>query len=398
MEEKRTVQERVLQLEADVCIVGGGVMGAATAYAISRMAEMRIVLLDRYGLGNEYCSSNDANRVFRYSYGSDQYYTEMAIESLRLWTEIEKESSRELLIPTGLLMLEGEDRHANRFNESSYTMLSKLGLGAKLYEGPELKRRFPQFRTRRGFFDPHGGVLLASKSVEAIMTQAQAREVRVLEKRVTAFRDRLGPEIETSEGQTIRAQKLVVTVGPWSGEFLKDGLTSITPMRQQVVYLRPSRNIEKFRPTSCPVFFTDHHYGLPAAGIDGVKVSNKELIDPVDPETANRLVDQEQIEQCRAACRKFIPDLAEGGVVGSKVCLYDMTANSDFVIDRDPDDHDIVYGYGFSGHGFKFAPLIGKLLAELVLDREPSFDLTRFSCRESQRNPQLTRGHLGKGE
>src|SRR5713101_2228410 len=383
--------EPVLQLEADVCIVGGGVMGAATAYAMSRMAEKKIVLLDRYGLGNEYCSSNDVNRVFRYAYGNDQYYTKMAIESLKLWREIEKESRQELLIPTGLLMLEGEDQQANKFNESSFRTLTKLGLGAKLYEGPELKKRFPQFRARRGF-------LLAWQSLETISSQARARGVRILEKRVTAFRDRSGLEIEMSDGQTIRPQKLVVTVGLWSGDFLKDGLTSITPMRQQVVYLRPSRSIEKFRPTSCPVFFTDHHYGLPAAGIDGVKISNKELIDPVDPDTARRLVDLEQIQQCKAACRKFIPDLAEGAVVQTKVCLYDMTENNDFVMDRDLDHRDIVYGYGFSGHGFKFAPLIGRLLAELVLDLEPSFDLSRFSAQRSRRKPRLTSGQLGKGE
>jgi monomeric sarcosine oxidase len=385
-------------VEADVCIVGGGVMGAATAYAISRMAEKKIILLDRYGLGNEYCSSSDVNRVFRYAYGSDDHYTKMAIDSRGLWNEIEKNSRQELLIPTGLLMLEGEDKPANKFNESSFKTLTKLGLGAKLYEGPELKKQFPQFQAHRGFFDPHGGVLLSSKGLETFASQARARGVKVLEKRMTAFRDNSGIEIETSDGQKIRAQKVVMTVGPWSNGFLKDGLTRITPTRQQVVYLRPSRGIEKFRPTSCPVFFTDHHYGLPAAGIDGVKISNKELIDPVDPETARRWVDHDQTEQCRAMCRRFIPDLADGEVVKSKVCLYDMTANSDFVIDRDPEDSDIIYGYGFSGHGFKFAPLIGKLLAELVLDREPSFDLTRFSCQEALRKPQLTSGHLGKGE
>src|SRR5712691_8651254 len=85
-------------------------MGAATAYAISLMADQRIILLDRYGVGNKYCSSNDVNRVFRYSYGNDEYYTKMAIESLRLWREIEKETGRELLIPAGLLMLEEEKR------------------------------------------------------------------------------------------------------------------------------------------------------------------------------------------------------------------------------------------------------------------------------------------------
>jgi sarcosine oxidase len=189
-----------------------------------------------------------------------------------------------------------------------------------------------------------------------------------------------------------------VTVGPWTGRFLRDGLTGIISTRQQLIYLKPSRGIEKFRPTYCPVFFTDHHYGLPAAGFDGVKISNKELTDPVDPETARRSVDQDQIEQCRAACREFVPDLADGEVLRTKVCLYDMTENSDFVIDRDPGNRDIVYGYGFSGHGFKFAPLIGKLLAELALDREPSFDISRFSIPKSQRKPRMTGGQLGKGE
>jgi monomeric sarcosine oxidase len=373
-------------------------MGAATAYAISRMGDQRIVLLDRYGVGNEYCSSNDVNRVFRYSYGNDQHYTKMAVESLRLWKEIEKETGRELLIPAGLLMLEGEDKHANKFNESSFKTLTNLGLGAEVYEGPELKKRFPQFRANMGLFDPHGGVLLASKSLETFASQSGVRGVRILEKHVTAFRDRPGLEVETLDGQTIRAKKLVVTAGPWSNGFLNDGLTGIIATRQQLVYLKPYRNIEMFTPTTCPVFFTDHHYGLPAAGFDGVKISNKELLDPVDPETARRSVDQDQIEQCRAVCREFIPDLADGEVVRTKVCLYDMTENSDFVIDRDPDNRDIVYGYGFSGHGFKFAPLIGKLLAELALDREPSFDLSRFSIRRSHRRSQMAGGQLGKGE
>src|SRR5438309_11042143 len=198
--------EPILQLETDVCIVGGGVMGAATAYAISRKTEKKIILLDRYGVGNEYCSSNDVNRVFRYAYGNDPYYTKMAIESLGLWKEIEKESRQELLIPTGLLMLEGDDQQANEFNESSFGTLTKLGLGAKLYEGPELKKRFPQFRTRRGFLDPHGGVLLASKSLETMASQARAKGARILEKHVTAFRDRSGRSEERRVGKECRSR------------------------------------------------------------------------------------------------------------------------------------------------------------------------------------------------
>src|SRR5438309_11928459 len=157
-------------------------MGTATAYSISRMSDRKIVLLDRYGLGNEYCSSNDVNRVFRFAYGGDQHYTEMAVESLRLWKELERETSQELLIPAGLLMLEGDDEHANRFNESSFRMLTKLELGAHLYDRSELRKHFPQFQAGSAFFDPHGGVLLASRSLETFASEAGSQGVKILKK------------------------------------------------------------------------------------------------------------------------------------------------------------------------------------------------------------------------
>ncbi len=153
----------------------------------------------------------------------------------------------------------------------------------------------------------------------------------------------------------------------------------ITATRQQLVYFRPPKGLENFRPGKCPVFFADDYYGIPAVGIEGVKVSHKGFWDPVDPDTADRSVDAQTIESYRSVCGKIVPDLADGLVGNSKVCLYDMTENSDFVIGRDPEHSEAIYGYGFSGHGFKFAPLIGKLLAELALDRQPSFGLERFS-------------------
>ena len=373
-------------------------MGSATAYALSEMTDKEILLVDRYGIGNEYCSSNDVNRVFRYAYGNDQYYTKMAVESEALWKKLEHETGLKLLVPTGLLMLLGQDKNSNRFCESSYKTLERLGLGAGELTRDDLRRRFTQFQADGGFLDPHGAVLLASKGLEGFGSQAKRRGVMVANKQAVSISTKSNQEILTKEGETIRAEKTIVTIGPWTNQLLPPGLARMTPTRQQVLYLRPKRNLHRFKPDAFPVFFTDHHYGLPATGIDGVKISNKELNEPVNPETAKRTVDQNQIEECRAACRKFIPDLADGDLVQSKVCLYDMTDNSDFVIGTDPDNHDITYGYGFSGHGFKFAPLIGKLLAELALDLEPSFDLFRFSAKQSLRTGRLTSGQLGKGE
>jgi len=135
-------------------------MGSATAYWISKMSDLKIVLLDRFGIGNERSSSNDINRVFRYSYGPDQLYTHMAVQSLELWRNLEKESGQQLLINSGLLLVQGEDEKANSFNEASYRTLIKMGLGAEQLGKEELQKRFPQFKAEAGYFDPHGGCLL----------------------------------------------------------------------------------------------------------------------------------------------------------------------------------------------------------------------------------------------
>jgi len=387
-----------LVVNTDICILGGGIMGLATAYSITKASDSKVLILDRYGIGNDYCGSNDINRVFRYSYGNDELYTRMAVKSLNLWKSLEQESGQELLLPTGLLMLQGEDQNANGFNEASYRTLSRMKLGAEQFDAEELKKRFPQFRAENGFFDPHGGVLLASKALSVLGSLMEKRrvEIRKGQARRLVFGD--DPSVETADGERVQFRKLVMTIGPWSNSLLNPKLTSMIPTRQQLIYFKPWRNLDLFSPKTCPVFFTDKHYGLPAAGVDGVKVSPKELNDPVDPEKANRSVDDEQIAACRDVCRRFVPDLADGEVVHTKVCLYDMTENSDFVLDRDPDQPDCVYGYGFSGHGFKFAPLIGRLLSELARDREPSFPIEKFSANPSRRRAPTTGAHLGKGK
>jgi monomeric sarcosine oxidase len=385
-------------VKTDICILGGGIMGLSTAYNIAKNSDSQVLVLDRYGMGNEYCSSNDVNRVFRYSYGNDELYTTMAVESLMLWKQLEEESGESLLLGTGLLLLQGEEENANRFNEASFRTLSRLGLGAQELSESELMKRFPQFRAEHAFFDPHGGVLLASRALLTLQSLAKARGVKFLRGRARRTVSENSLQVTSDDNRVIEFRKLVATVGPWTNSLLERGMVTMTPTRQQIIYFQPPGGLGRFRPGKCPVFFTDRHYGLPAAGIDAVKVSPKELAEPVDPETAKWTVDDEQVAACKEACRRFVPGIADGEVFRTKVCLYDMTENSDFVLDRDPAEPGTVYGYGFSGHGFKFAPLIGKVLAELVFDKIPSFNLDRFSAFSSKRREHTLGAHLGKGE
>jgi sarcosine oxidase len=385
-------------VKTDICILGGGIMGLATAYYISKTSDSKVLLLDKYGVGNEYSSSNDVNRVFRYSYGNDELYTRMAAESLELWRQLEKESQQDLLIQTGLLLLQGDDGNANGFNEASYRTLSRMGFGADRLGKTDMAKRFPQFKAEEAFFDPHGGVLLASKALHAFQVQAASKRVSFHQGRARKIISGDPPHVITDNSETIEFRRLVVTIGPWTDSLLTRGLARMRATRQQLMYFKPQANPDHFHPSKCPVFFTDKHYGLPTAGINAVKMAPKELPETVDPETVKRTVDDDQIIGCREAFRRYVPELADSKVVRSKVCLYDMTENSDFVMDRDPERSEIAYGYGFSGHGFKFAPLIGKLLAELALDSKPNFDLETFSIVPSKRRRPAIGSHLGKGE
>ena len=117
-------------------------MGSAAAYWLSKKTNRKILLLDRYGLANDYCSSNDANRVFRFAYGKDAYYTRMAVESLKLWKTLEKETGEKLLIETDLLLVEGDDEDSNRFNKDSYETMREMGLPIEQLDSSDLKQKF----------------------------------------------------------------------------------------------------------------------------------------------------------------------------------------------------------------------------------------------------------------
>ena len=367
-------------VETDVCVIGAGVMGLSAAYWLIKTPSLRVVILDQYGVPNEHCSSNDANRVFRYAYGNDEFYTRMARESLGLWKDLERETRETLLVPTGLLLLHGEDAEANKFNEDSYNTLSSLGLGAEMIGGGELRRRYPKFSAQDAILDPHGGVLLAARTLSVLAREVRQKGVRIFEKsKATKLSFDEGPVVETSLGEEIQCRSVIVAAGPWSNQFRREDLPPMTPTRQQIVYFRPKADMDKFGPPDFPVFFADQFYGLPAVGIDGVKVSHKNLWDPVDPDQANRSVSPEFVKSARTLCSRFVPELATAEAAHTKVCLYDMTKNSDFVIGHDPEKHGVVYAYGFSGHGFKFAPLIGKTLAELTLGKPTGIDIERLA-------------------
>lgn len=356
-------------------IIGAGVMGGATAYYLSK-TKNNILLLDQYEIENNLNSSQDHSRVFRYEYGTDEFYSKLAVEALKLWKEVEQESKTQLYFQCGCLLLgKADDTYAMK----SYKTMSKLSLPIELLDGEAFHNRFPQFNCDAGVLDPNGGLLEANTATNTFVALAQKNGVQVrTNAKVIDIKDK---SITLENNEEMQADKIVVTAGVWNARLLKNKI-KVTPSRQELIYFQP-KNLEIFQKDKFPTFghLESGFYGIPIHKINGVKIANHFPGKPADPDTVDRNKTKEFIEKCRAFLRQYIPELADGKVVETKVCLYDMTQDEDFILDNLSES--MLIGAGFSGHGFKFAPVIGKILSDLVSTGGTTYDISRFSLSKN---------------
>jgi glycine/D-amino acid oxidase-like deaminating enzyme len=196
--------------------------------------------------------------------------------------------------------------------------------------------------------------------------------------------DSLGVVVETTAG-TYQAPVAIVTAGAWASRVL-DGLGVPLEVRRKTLWWQEVDSLEAYSPDRFPVFICDSEageiYGFPIHGTPGLKIANHRGGEPADPATVERITRPGENNDCLALAARVIPGVLPA-VVKSAVCLYTMTPDTDFVVDRHPADARMVIGAGFSGHGFKFAPAIGELLADLATNANatplPRFGLARFA-------------------
>jgi len=355
-------------MEYDIVIIGAGVMGSATAYYLSKSGK-KILLLDQFKLKNDLNSSQDYSRAFRYEYGDDEFYTNLAVESLKMWKEFEKDTKKQFYFQCGeIIIAEGEEEYAMK----SYKTLQKLGHKVSLFNKKDLGSKFPQFSAKFGVLDHKGGILEASSAVESFIDLAKRNGVETLENVKVTKVDKNSITLE--DNKTIKFKKLVVTCGVWASKILD---LPIKATKQQIVYFKP-KNRKDFVKSKFPCFtYLDKgFYGFPIHGLDAVKISNHLPGEIINPDKDSREVSEEFINSCRNFFKQFIPELADAEVIKTKVCFYSMTSDEDFIIDKLKDN--IIVGAGFSGHGFKFAPWVGKILGDLALNGETKQDISRF--------------------
>jgi sarcosine oxidase len=360
-------------------VVGGGVMGMATACALAgRGAD--VTVLERYTVGHQWASSHGLTRALRHEYGPKAVYTRMVAGSLPLWDDLERETGRRLYTETGVLTL-GKDDDGETL--AGLEVMRGESLPVERLSPAECARRFPQFQAQEYSaitWNPRGGMLHASDCLLAFQQRLAVRGGRLREGAQVAGIEptATGARVRMVEGDALEADRVIVTVGPWAPEVLAGlALTPVHATRQQVCYFAGA-DAEMFAVGAFPVFLAEMEcYGFPLQGPGWLKIASH-VVGPVVNPNEGYKEQKMEVAFVRDFLRRVIPSAAALELTLVDRCMYDMTPDEDFILDRVPGAEGVIVGTGFSGHGFKFAPLIGELLASLALDQQPAFPLDTF--------------------
>jgi len=351
----------------DAIVIGLGADGsAAAAHLATRGA--RVLGLEALGRGHTNGSSGGLTRVIRLAYYEHPDYVPLLKRAWTLWRELESATGEELLRQTGGVYVGPRD---GELVGGSLRSAREHALGHELLDPAALRARLPLFR-----FDPDwwglaeatAGYLLADKAIAAHLALAErhAAELR-FEERVTAWtRDGDGVCVTTDRG-TYRAAKLVIAAGAWNPKLLPVIAPLLQVKRVPLFWFEPVADRDAL--ARLPVYIVDAGlghgcYGFPYLADQGLKIATHGAGTPADPDSVDREVHPADEAPIREFIRQRLP-VADGPVRMTKICMYTVTPDEHFIVDV---DGAVAYASACSGHGFKFASVMGEVLADLALD------------------------------
>jgi sarcosine oxidase len=365
----------------DVVVVGLGAMGSAALYHLAKRG-IRVLGIERFEPGHDRGSSHGLTRVIRLGYFEDPCYVPLVRHAYGLWRELEAISGETLLTVTGIAEMGLPDSVLVKGTLAS----SRLhGLPHEVLDADALMRRYPQFTLPADFvavMQPDGGFLEPEKAIRAQLALARnaGAQIRTGE-RVLAVEPTAGGVRITTDRGTIEAGTAVLSAGAWALDLLPKGALPLHATRQALIWVEP-KEPALFTPDRFPVFMIESaggiHYGFPLHdGAMKVSLHHHER-ERVDPETYDRMVSPRDEGMIRSGIANFIP-AADGPRIAAKTCLYTMTPDEDFVIGPLSGAPRLIVASPCSGHGFKFSPAIGEILADLATRGETRHDISRFS-------------------
>jgi monomeric sarcosine oxidase len=354
----------------DVIVLGTGGVGTAALWQLAQRG-VSVLGLDRFPPGHDRGSSHGQTRIIRQAYFEHPDYVPLLKRAYQLWEDIEQQSGRRLFYKVGLAQIGLPDSEVIAGVTQS---AAQHTLPLERWSAKEATQRLPGFVIPPEMvvaFEANAGYLLVE---DCVRTQAElaARHGARLEAGHTVQNWRRDGNrlVITTDRETFTADRLVITAGAWAADLLKPCVSPLTVLRKPLYWLKPISDVYGAA-NGCPAFLYDLggdcYYGFPQIDAAGVKVarhSGGEVV--VDPLTVNRELNPEDFAQVTRYTKQFLPDLS-AECLRHETCLYTMSPDGHFIVDRAANDPHVFFAAGLSGHGFKFVPVLGEILADLAL-------------------------------
>lgn len=362
----------------DVIVIGLGGMGSAAAYQLARRGQ-RVLGLERHTPGHYQGSSHGKSRIIRQAYFEDPAYVPLLLRAYELWREIEQETGKDLLLITGGLMIGAPD---SGVFTGSLRSAREHGLYHEILDAADLRRRFPQFtpddsivalyERQAGVVRPEEGVLAHLQGAEKHGAELHFQEPA---ERWEASATGEGVRVTTARG-SYEAARLVIAPGPWASDLFRELNLPLEVERQVLYWFQPTVGIEPFAPDRFPIYIWELEdgstiYGFPAIDgpAGGAKVAFFRMPGAFQhictPDTIDRTVHAGEIALMREAIATRIPAL-NGAFLEAATCMYTNTPDEHFVVGMHPRHPQVVIASPCSGHGYKFASVMGEVLADLA--------------------------------
>jgi len=369
----------------DVVVVGGGTMGTAAAWALAERGA-RTLVLEQFGHVHSLGSHGGKTRIIRHAYAESPDYVPLVGRAEDLWLRLQAEQETPLHVRTGGLDLA---RPGFPQAQDARGAAERHHLPHEWLDGAEIRRRWPAWTIDdewEACYSSQTGFLLVEPALRALAAAARAGGAAIHEHEpVRSWRTSgEGIVVETPMGSYL-TDRLIVTAGAWAASLLADLGLPLTVLRKTLWWFE-TEDPALFAVGRFPIFIAESAagavYGFPIAEGSAIKVANHSGGQPADPERIDRVARDDEASEVLPFARSALSGITSR-IAERAVCMYTVTPDRDFVVDRHPADPRVVIGAGFSGHGFKFAPAIGELLTNLALDQGarpwPRFAIARFA-------------------
>ena len=360
-------------------------MGMA-AGAFLAQKQVKTVLIDAFNPPHNHGSHHGDTRMIRHAYGEGRHYVTLVKRAQQLWEELEEQTSYKIFKKTGVIGLGPKD---SSFLKETIAAAKKYELPLEVLNSSEVNEKWSGFSVPEHFigcFEAESGLIYSENAIRAykeIAIKNGAEFVPNTPVRHIEIDDEMGVKIIT-ENKIFRAKKVIITVGAWASKLLPDLKLPIQPTRKAFGWFEAPESL--YDDSNFPSFYVEDKdsmcYGFPSIDGAGLKIGRSDGGQKIDPNQHIQNFGQydSDEDELRSFLTTYMPE-ANGTLIQGKTCLYTLSTDNDFIIDHHPEHDRIIFACGFSGHGFKFASVMGEVLTQLATEGQSNFDISPFSLK-----------------